>query len=354
MEGYRKPKDSQGVLSVVRWCLNSMIEALGKDNVAVAFVDIGHRTVYRSGLAPVDLGGLSFSPEGYRTVTHRGGWAIIDGDPIVGHLVLWLGERQPGAHEAALVRIAAALIVASYRNRVAQERLRTAEEVAVVGDMTSRYAHEMKNILAVIGGSVDLLERAIAQSGDSALRIVSRLKSQAQELESLALSLLAMRRDHTTEEVMMCGDLGHLLLDLANLTEILGQGKDLEVVVRVEPVACTHSPRLVREALFNILKNATEASPDGGLVSIECQKAGEMVHISISDQGRGLPAYLKDRLFEPFFTTKGSRGTGLGLGVARHIIEEVHRGSIDIRSAEGEGTTVTVTLPGAVMIAGSD
>ena len=103
------------------------------------------------------------------------------------------------------------------------------------------------------------------------------------------------------------------------------------------------NPVLIREALSNFFANAMDAVDDGGWIGVEATHDGEHVVVKISDDGVGIPSDELKHLFEPFHTTKPN-GQGLGLFAAKHILE-MHRGSVEMQSSQGEGTTVIVTLP---------
>ena len=101
--------------------------------------------------------------------------------------------------------------------------------------------------------------------------------------------------------------------------------------------------RFIKQALLNLIKNAVAAMPDGGLLRIETLRSGTEVLVRISDTGGGIPEQIMDKIFEPYFTTKPF-GTGLGLTIVFKIVKE-HFGDISVTSREGEGTTVSISLP---------
>ncbi len=103
------------------------------------------------------------------------------------------------------------------------------------------------------------------------------------------------------------------------------------------------NPILIREALSNFFSNALEAVEDGGQISIEASVEDEFIAIRISDDGVGIPPDEMKSLFQPFHTTKPN-GQGLGLFAAKHILE-MHRGSVEVQSSRGTGSTVTIMLP---------
>jgi signal transduction histidine kinase len=101
----------------------------------------------------------------------------------------------------------------------------------------------------------------------------------------------------------------------------------------------------LKQVFINIVKNAIEAMPDGGVISMELRNTLDSVFIVISDQGEGIPKDMLPKLGEPFFTNKES-GTGLGLMISQRIIQ-AHKGHLEIQSEVGQGTTVMIKLPAA-------
>ena len=103
----------------------------------------------------------------------------------------------------------------------------------------------------------------------------------------------------------------------------------------------------LRQVFLNIVLNAVQAMPDGGRLTITSKTSpdGQFAHISIADTGQGIPEENLQKIFDPFFTTKPTnKGTGLGLAVTQGIIEQ-HKGTIEVTSTVGQGTTFLVTLP---------
>jgi CheY-like chemotaxis protein len=100
----------------------------------------------------------------------------------------------------------------------------------------------------------------------------------------------------------------------------------------------------LREAMTNLILNALDAMPEGGMLTISTALVEERVEIAVADTGLGMPAEVRDKVFDPFFTTKGPQGTGLGLSMTYGIISR-HGGSIAVESEPGQGSTFRVSLP---------
>ena len=125
--------------------------------------------------------------------------------------------------------------------------------------------------------------------------------------------------------------------ELASRSVVLRRerGDDGDLVVDVD--------RLVR-ALLNFTANALDAMPEGGTLTLGARRAGASVGLLVGDTGVGIPEHLQPRLFEPFFTHGKPRGLGLGMSIARKIVEE-HGGEVRLESRRGQGTQVTVGIP---------
>jgi signal transduction histidine kinase len=103
----------------------------------------------------------------------------------------------------------------------------------------------------------------------------------------------------------------------------------------------------LRQVVNNVVQNAIEASPEGGIVRIHAEVTGKTLVITVRDQGKGIPEDARLQIYEPFYTTKSSRqtgGLGLGLSIAKNLVEAMN-GSLDFESTIGQGTTFTIMLP---------
>ena len=125
-------------------------------------------------------------------------------------------------------------------------------------------------------------------------------------------------------------------------------GKNIQVAkdIRYEGNLNIDFPRFIR-VLCNLIKNAREAMPTGGIITFGTDKIGNEVVIRISDTGTGIPADLLPKIFEPFVTHGKSNGTGLGMAIAKSVVD-AHRGQISVSSVLGSGTSIAIKLPAPV------
>jgi signal transduction histidine kinase/CheY-like chemotaxis protein len=234
--------------------------------------------------------------------------------------------------------------------KTTQAQLVRGETLRAMGQLSSGMAHHLNNLLAVIVGRTQLLLRTVEDAGvRRALQIVERTALDGAEV------VRRVQRFGRVEPVSgaLAVDLNELAQEVVELTrphwqdEAQRRGRRVEVQLApgtIPPVA--GEPAQLREVLVNVLLNATDAMLQGGAVRVRTWADGGRVHCAVIDSGVGMSEDVRRRVLEPFFTTKGPRSTGLGLSVAYGTIER-HGGTLTIDSAEGQGTTVTISLPAA-------
>ena len=131
----------------------------------------------------------------------------------------------------------------------------------------------------------------------------------------------------------------------------MGRGVIIEIRTALGPVPeIAGDPVELREVLTNLILNAVDAMPKGGLLSVTSATVGKEVHLTVTDSGVGMSAAVRRRIFDPFFTTKGPQGTGLGLAMTYGIIAR-HGGRIEVESEEGHGSTFRLIFPGTRALA---
>ena len=222
------------------------------------------------------------------------------------------------------------------------------ERLAALGELSAIVAHEVRNPLGVILNAVTSLRRMLKAEGDTAM-LLDILAEESDRLDRMVGELLDYTRPR--EPMLHPEDVPLVLRDAVDAARTLPAGSNARVTfsIEVEPdlPRVPMDRRLIRQALVNVLLNAIQAMPHGGVVRVlarrETQGGRGMLRIDISDQGCGIPTELLHRVFEPFFTTK-AQGTGLGLAVVKRITEE-HGGEVSVESVPGRGTTFTLRLP---------
>jgi two-component system, NtrC family, sensor kinase len=229
----------------------------------------------------------------------------------------------------------------------ARSELVQAERLATIGKMAAHITHEIRNPLSSIGLNVELLEEEVQKTGErEPAQLVAAIKGEVDRLSRISEQYLSVaRRPRPQLERERIDDLvGELL---AFVRPELSRGSVVsrfEVDEGVPDVLLDESQ--MRQALLNLIRNAREAMPKGGELSIEVRRAaGGGVDLIIADRGTGVPEEVRSAIFDPFFTTK-QRGTGLGLAVTREIVQ-THHGEIACEARAGGGTLFRIHLPEA-------
>ena len=240
----------------------------------------------------------------------------------------------------------------------AEERLRQAHKMEAVGQLTGGIAHDFNNMLAVIIGSLDMLERRIAQGTTDLDRYIVAAKDGATRAAALTQRLLGFARQQPLAPVPL--DINALVSGMIDLLmRTLGEKVTVETRLQGQLATALADPNLLENVILNLSVNARDAMADGGRLTIETAnrtldagqagelglEAGDYVALTVADTGSGMSEEVAARAFDPFFTTKGvGKGTGLGLsqvfGFARQS-----GGHVAIDTAPGRGTRVTLLLP---------
>ena len=241
-----------------------------------------------------------------------------------------------------------------------EDRIRQAEKMEAVGQLTGGIAHDFNNILTVITGTIEILADAVKDEPQLAA-ITRMIDEAASRGADLTQHLLAFARKQPLEPKET--DVNTLIIDTAKLLQrTLGEHVEIESVFEDESCPAIVDPNQLATAILNLALNARDAMPDGGKLIIETGmvvldenyarthndvRPGRYAMIAVSDTGTGIPAAILDKVFNPFFTSKGpGKGTGLGLSMVYGFVKQ-SAGHIMIYSEEGHGTTIKMYLPPA-------
>ena len=219
-----------------------------------------------------------------------------------------------------------------------QRKLR--DTLFTLGEMSAGIAHELRNPLAVISGYTKILSRKMDENNLSAVEAISR---EVAVMDRIITDFLSFAKPK--ELVLAEVDLRELIAgcesaisDAAEGISVINDTGTLPVVIADEV--------LLRQSITNLLRNAIESMPDGGILKISGSLDGSL-SISISDTGHGIQEDIRDKIFLPFYTTK-ERGTGLGLSIVHKIVVS-HGGTIQVDTGE-TGTTFTITFPKEMIV----
>lgn len=229
--------------------------------------------------------------------------------------------------------------------------LRMSEKLALTGRMTSVIAHEINNPLEAITNLMYLLRSELPEGGNTGTYI-SLVESELERISGITKQTLRWNRETSDTPETCCA--GIMVEEVLRL--FAGKIRNRQIRVTLsgdrETELCGLLGQL-RQVLANLVSNAVDAAPLHGQGSIHIEllqnrsgAEGSLTHtgFSVHDNGPGIPPGIRARLFEPFHSTKGDLGNGLGLYISREIVER-HHGHIDVATAPGEGTVMTVLLP---------
>lgn len=224
------------------------------------------------------------------------------------------------------------------RIRELETQIRRSEKFAAIGRMAAGIAHEIRNPLASMSGSIQMMRAAEHEPMQA--RLMDIVLREIDRLNLLISDFLQFARP--TPPNFERVDLLALLDEVKVMFDASGRPAQLEVTTEGDCRVSADSARL-RQVVWNLLLNAADAMPDGGTISVRCRGLEHAVEIEVRDTGVGIPPDVIEHIFDPFYTTK-AEGTGLGLAQVHRILEE-HGAPMRIQSEVDAGTTITFALP---------
>lgn len=262
--------------------------------------------------------------------------------PVVGYLTYQLAEANR-IEARKYQKVASELATANQNLQDATEHIRRADRLAALGQLTAGLAHEIRNPLGTIRNSAEILAKRLANEDAVIQELTGYISSETDRANMLITRFLQFARPFELER------------EPASVTEVIDHA--VEKLNRRNPaypvtVIRNDSPDLrpisidagmMEQVMLNLLSNAAEASPAGGVITVKTRQVDHAVEIAVIDRGAGIEPKHRENIFNPFFTTK-SDGVGLGLAIVSKIIDE-HGGQITVESNPGEGSVFRVWLP---------
>jgi two-component system, NtrC family, sensor kinase len=227
-----------------------------------------------------------------------------------------------------------------------EEQMVQTEKLTSLGLLAAGVAHEVNTPLAVISNYIQMLAKQIPPD-DPRQKTIEKIVKQTFRASEIVNNLLNFSRTGAAEFVPV--DVNHVLEETLSLVQHPFKTAQVNVIQTLQkdlPPVLGSITRL-QQVFLNLLMNARDAMPNGGMVEVRTASQNGSVEIEVADTGIGIPPEVLHRIFDPFFTTKASgRGTGLGLSVSYGIIKE-HAGKVDVRSTPGKGTSFRLEFPAA-------
>jgi len=340
----------------------------------------------RSGLVTTDLDGRIFTFNfaaqeitGYREETIRGKDASILFGDLKDHIAETLRTLEKGQNsprfetncltsEGMRLRLGYSIsplsseagettgMVITFQDltqvRSLEETSRRQDRLAAIGRMAASIAHEIRNPLAAMRGSIQML-RSEVDSDSSQAELMEIILRESDRLNRIITDFLSYARPRSmTQARVDVGDLLHQTFALMRHSPEISANQSIVEELPEKPIFAEADEGQLKQVFWNLARNALQAMPQGGTLRATLENnSHNRLRISFTDTGRGMSPDQVDQLFEPFSSTTG--GTGLGLSIVYQIIRD-HGGTINVRSRVGQGTTITVELPMATNGNGAD
>jgi signal transduction histidine kinase/CheY-like chemotaxis protein len=245
------------------------------------------------------------------------------------------------------------------RREETEEQLRQSQKMEAIGRLTGGLAHDFNNLMTIVTGSLDLLNRRLASDDARLRKLVDNAMEGARRASALTRQLLAFARRQPLEPKPT--DINRLVSEVSALLRgTLGETVAIETVLGGGVWPADIDAHQLERAIVNLALNSRDAMPEGGRLTIETANAhldeayakthaevrpGQYTSIAVTDTGAGIAADVVGKIFEPFFTTKpAGHGTGLGLSQVFGFVKQ-SGGHVNVYSEAGKGTTVRLYLP---------
>ncbi|MFZ0804093.1 MAG: ATP-binding protein [Terriglobales bacterium] len=225
--------------------------------------------------------------------------------------------------------------------RLHQTQVSRAEHLATLGELATGLAHEIRNPLAGIAGVIEIIGRDLP-STSPARAVVKDVRLEIAQINRILTDLLETARPHPPQVRLSNLNITVEHAVMLARQQVLSKPIKIELQQAPELSEVEHDSDQIHQVLLNLLLNAVQAM-EAGTVRVEISPQGNYASVLVSDTGRGIAPQHLSNIFRPFYTTKGN-GTGLGLSLARRIVEE-HHGRIEVSSVVGQGSKFTVLLP---------
>jgi len=232
--------------------------------------------------------------------------------------------------------------ITEYKNM--EDRVLQSERLAAIGNTVTHIVHEIKNPLLIIGGFARQLEHAPGLD-DKSRQKLAIMAEEVGHLETMVAEMRDFVRPPTAKKSP--GDVEALLQETLEFFADTFAEHHIEVR-RVPPEAprpaVSFDRQQIRQVLINLFKNALEAMPRGGTLTVTTRVQEGNLEIAVTDTGEGMTPEVAGNIFQPYYSTKET-GTGLGLAICQFIVKEQHGGCLNVESAPGQGSTFTIQLP---------
>jgi len=259
-----------------------------------------------------------------------------------------LDHKISGISHDELGKVASAFNSMTLKLKKLQEDIRKSERLATIGQMANIVGHEIRNPLAAISNAAYLIKMQVlkmTEKNPKILRYVEIIENEINSSNKIINDMLSYSRSR--EPVLSKRNINEVISNIIEDT-VIPQNIQLQLMLKPEIPEVAIDVEEIKQVIRNLVNNAIDSmeKKETGILKLTTSfdKTSNSVCVEISDTGCGIPPENLEKIFEPFFSTK-SKGTGLGLSVVKRIIEERHKGKIEVKSIVGQGTTFYVKLP---------
>lgn len=224
-----------------------------------------------------------------------------------------------------------------------ESEIELSRRLAAIGRLTSGVAHEVKNPINAIVVHMEILREKLANTEPSAQRHIEIIGNEIRRLDRVVQTLVDFTRP--VELKISDTDLRRLVDDVAMLAGPEAEQRNVTITrdVPIEALPVKVDADLLKQALLNVVLNGVQAMPNGGTLVISTMRYDASAEIAVRDEGGGIPSQIRDKIFNLYFTTK-QKGSGIGLAMAYRVMQ-LHNGTIEFDTVEGQGTTFHLRLP---------
>jgi PAS domain S-box-containing protein len=224
-----------------------------------------------------------------------------------------------------------------------ENEIELSRRLSAIGRLTSGVAHEVKNPINAIVVHMEILREKLRDTDPDAQRHIEVISSEIRRLDRVVQTLVDFTRP--VELNFADTDLRRLVDEVAMLASPEAEQRNVTITrdVPIENLPVKVDADLVKQALLNVVLNGVQAMPNGGTLTISALRYDESAEVMVRDQGGGIPADIRDKIFNLYFTTK-QKGSGIGLAMTYRVMQ-LHHGSVEFDTVEGQGTTFHLRLP---------
>jgi two-component system sensor histidine kinase HydH len=261
---------------------------------------------------------------------------------VIGYLTQRLAEANRVEAKRAQA-VAEQLAEANLNLQEAEAAVRRSERLAALGQLSAGLAHELRNPLGTMRGSAEMLVKSLPADNEMAAELAGFISSEVDRINSLVTRFLEFARP--LEVKLQPAELSEVCDRAVAQLERDRAGQEVTVYKNYSPDVrrFEFDSELIERVVYNLLLNAAQATPAGGVVTMKTRLVDGMVEISVIDRGQGVDPKHIENIFNPFFTTKKD-GVGLGLAIVSKIVD-LHGGKISVESDPGKGSVFRVFLP---------